>query len=220
MRKGMEYFTDENNPIYTITAESMSNGRTNIEVVDSMLAAGVKFIQYREKEKSGLDRYNECVQLRKMTRAAGAVFIIDDFVDLAMAVDADGVHIGQTDLPPQIVRRLIGPDKIIGLSTHSPQQLDKSNELAAIIDYIGVGPVYATQTKKNAVPVGFSYVEYAAKNARHPFVAIGGIKEHNICDVAAHGASTFAIVSEIVGAADITAKINSVKQTLKKFNHR
>ena len=214
MRTGMEHFI--NTPIYTITAESMSNGRDNIEVVGKMLQAGIKFIQYREKEKPGLDRYNECLKLRQMTREAGTVFIIDDFVDLAMAVDADGVHIGQTDLPPQVVRRLIGDDKIIGLSTHGEAQLQKANELGDIIDYIGVGPVFATQTKKTATPVGFSYVEYAVRNSKHPFVAIGGIKEHNICDVAAHGAKTFAIVSEIVGADDIVAKIKSIENTLKK----
>ena len=214
MRVGMEQFI--NNPIYTITAEAMSNGRDNIEVVGQMLKAGIKFIQYREKTKPALDRYNECLKLRQMTRDNGAIFIIDDFIDLAMAVDADGVHIGQTDLPAQVVRQLIGNDKIIGLSTHSEEQLQKANMLGDIIDYIGVGPVYATQTKKNAVPVGFSYVEYATKNSKHPFVAIGGIKEHNICDVAAHGAKTFAIVSEIVGADDIVGKINSIKNTLQK----
>lgn len=214
MRAGMEQFI--NNPIYTITAEAMSNGCDNIEVVGQMLKAGIKFIQYREKTKLALDRYNECLKLRQMTRDNGAIFIIDDFIDLAMAVDADGVHIGQTDLPAQVVRQLIGNDKIIGLSTHSEEQLQKANMLGDIIDYIGVGPVYATQTKKNAVPVGFSYVEYATKNSKHPFVAIGGIKEHNICDVAAHGAKTFAIVSEIVGADDIVGKINSIKNTLQK----
>ncbi len=212
MRKGMENFSKF--PIYTITAESMSNGRDNIEVVGKMLEAGVKFIQYREKEKPALDRYNECLQLVKMTKEAGATFIIDDFIDLAIAVNADGVHIGQSDLPPQVVRNLIGEDKIIGLSTHEVAQLEKSNELGDIIDYIGVGPVYATQTKKNAVPVGFSYVDYAAKHAKHPFVAIGGIKEHNICDVAQYGATTFAIVSEIVGAKDIVDKIKSIENTL------
>lgn len=213
MRKGMEYFI--NNPIYTITAESMSNGRSNIEVVSKMLEAGIKFIQYREKEKSGLDRYNECLKLRQITKEAGAIFIIDDFVDLAMAVDADGVHVGQTDLPPQVVRQLIGETKILGWSTHEKSQLQAANALGDIIDYIGVGPVYATQTKKDAIPTGFSYVEYAAQNAKHPFVAIGGIKEHNICEVASHGAKTFAIVSEIVGAKDIVGKIKSIENTLK-----
>lgn len=212
MRKGMEYFI--NNPIYTITAEAMSKGRSNLEIVDKMLQAGIKFIQYREKEKPALERYHECIQLIQMTKQAGAIFIIDDFVDLAIAVNADGVHIGQTDLPPQVVRNLIGNDKILGLSTHKETQLQASNDLGDIIDYIGVGPVYATQTKKDAIPVGFSYVDYAAKNAKHPFVAIGGIKEHNICEVASHGAKTFAIVSEIVGADDIIGKIKSIKNTL------
>ena len=214
MRAGMEQFI--NNPIYTITAEAMSNGRDNIEVVGQMLKAGIKFIQYREKTKPALDRYNECLKLRQMTRDNGAIFIIDDFIDLAIAVDADGVHIGQTDLPAQVVRQLIGNDKIIGLSTHSEEQLQKANMLGDIIDYIGVGPVYATQTKKNAVPVGFTQRSTVTKNSKHPFVAIGGIKEHNICDVAAHGAKTFAIVSEIVGADDIVGKINSIKNTLQK----
>lgn len=212
MRKGMEHFI--NNPIYTITAEAMSRGRNNLEVVDKMLQAGIKFIQYREKEKPALERYHECMQLVQMTRQAGAIFIIDDFVDLAIAVNADGVHIGQTDLPPQVVRNLIGNDKILGLSTHEETQLQASNDLGDIIDYIGVGPVYATQTKKNAIPVGFSYVDYAVQNAKHPFVAIGGIKEHNICEVASHGAKTFAIVSEIVGADDIIGKIKSIENTL------
>ena len=82
-------------PIYGITAEGMSAGRSNLEVVEAMLQAGIRFVQYREKEKSGLARYNECLQLRELTRKYGAAFLIDDFVDLAMAVDADGVHIGQ-----------------------------------------------------------------------------------------------------------------------------
>lgn len=213
MRKGMEHFI--NNPIYTITAESLSNGRSNIEVVSKMLEAGIKFIQYREKEKPALERYQECLQLCKMTKEAGAIFIIDDFVDLAMAVDADGVHVGQTDLPPQVVRQLIGENKILGWSTHEESQLQAANELGDIIDYIGVGPVYATQTKKDAVPTGFSYVDYAVKYSKHPFVAIGGIKEHNICEVATHGVKTFAIVSEIVGAEDIVGKIKSIENTLK-----
>ena len=212
MRNGMQYFI--NNPLYTITAEELSNGRSNIEVVEKMLEAGIKFIQYREKEKPARERYLECLQLLEMTKKAGAIFIIDDFIDLALAVNADGVHIGQTDLPPQVVRQMLGENKIIGLSTHDEKQLQQANDLGSIIDYIGVGPVYATQTKKDAVPVGFSYVEYASKFAKHPFVAIGGIKEHNICEVAKHGAKTFAIVSEIVGADDIVKKIHSIENTL------
>ena len=141
-------------PIYGITAESMSNGRDNMEVVRAMLEGGIRFIQYREKTKSGLARYEECLRLRELAQSYGAAFIIDDFVDLALAVDADGVHIGQDDLPPAVVRKLLGPDKIIGWSTHGPEQLQEANRLTDILDYVGCGPVFATQTKATAVPVG------------------------------------------------------------------
>ena len=197
-------------PIYGITAEAMSNGRDNMTVVKAMLEAGIKFIQYREKEKTGLARYEECLKLKKLTAEYGATFIIDDFVDLAIAVDADGVHIGQDDLPVPAVRKLLGPDKIIGLSTHSPEQLEKANEIADLIDYIGCGPVYATNTKKTAVPVGLEYVKYATEHAKMPFVAIGGIKEHNIHEVYNAGATTIAVVSDITSADDIVDKISKL----------
>lgn len=199
-------------PIYGITAEAMSNGRDNMTVVKAMLEAGIKFIQYREKEKTGLARYEECLKLKKLTAKYGAAFIIDDFVDLAIAVDADGVHIGQDDLPVPAVRKLLGPDKIIGLSTHSPEQLEKANEIADLIDYIGCGPVYATNTKKTAVPVGLEYVKYATEHAKMPFVAIGGIKEHNIHEVYNAGATTIAVVSDITSADDIVDKISKLAQ--------
>ena len=197
-------------PIYGITAEAMSNGRDNMTVVKAMLEAGIKFIQYREKEKTGLARYEECLKIKKLTAEYGAAFIIDDFVDLAIAVDADGVHIGQDDLPVPAVRKLLGPDKIIGLSTHSPEQLEKANEIADLIDYIGCGPVYATNTKKTAVPVGLEYVKYATEHAKMPFVAIGGIKEHNIHEVYNAGATTIAVVSDITSADDIVDKISKL----------
>jgi len=201
--------------IYGLTAETMSRGRSNYEVVAAMLAGGVKFLQYREKAKTAREMYDECLELRRLTQNAGATFLIDDFVDLALAVDADGVHIGQTDLPAAIVRQLLGPDKTIGLSTHGPADLLAANELANVIDYVGVGPVFATQTKKNAAAVGLEYVRYAAGNSRLPYVAIGGIKEHNIGAVAEAGAGTIAVVSGVVGAADIAAAIGRLNALMQ-----
>lgn len=202
-------------PVYGITAEALSAGRDNLTVVEAMLRAGIKFIQYREKEKSALARYNECLQLKVLTAEYHAAFIIDDFVDLAMAVDADGVHIGQDDLPPDRVREMLGNDKIIGLSTHNPQQLTAANTLTGIIDYIGVGPVYATQTKASAVPAGLEYVKFAREKAALPFVAIGGIKEHNIHEVKSAGADYVCVVSDITGAADIQGKIRKLAEAMK-----
>ena len=202
--------------LYAITAENLSAGRTNMAVVSAMLQAGIRVVQYREKEKPAGARYEECLQLRRLAADYGAVFIVDDFVDLALAVEADGVHIGQSDLPPQAVRRLLGNNMVIGLSTHEPSELMAANALSGIVDYFGAGPVFATNTKKDAASAtGLTYIEYAAAAAKCPFVAIGGIKEHNIAAVGQAGADMAAVVSDITGAVDIGVKIKALTENIK-----
>ena len=160
--------------------------------------------------------YEECLAIRAITRRAKATFIIDDCVDLALAVDADGVHIGQEDLPPQIVRQLIGPEKIIGLSTHNQQQYMQAKTMG-IIDYVGVGPVYPTKTKKDVgAAVGLDYVRFVVNDGSLPFVAIGGINLNNIATVVEAGARTVAVVSDIVGDADISAKVSALQAIVKR----
>jgi len=199
--------------IYGITAEELSNGRGNIEVVGHMLNAGVRVIQYREKEKPMLEKYRECMEIHRMTQKCGAVFIVDDDVDLALCCAADGVHIGQDDLPIEAVRKIAG-DMVVGLSTHNPEQAQDAVLRGA--DYIGVGPIFATHTKKNVcAPVGLSYLEYVIKNIALPYVAIGGIKEHNIDSVLACGAQCVCLVSEITGAGDIEETIKRLKDKIK-----
>ena len=206
-----------NTDIYGITAEEYSLGRSNIEVVAHMIEAGIKIIQYREKEKSDRQMYEECLKIRKMTRVAGVTFIINDYVDLAMLVDADGLHLGQDDLPPAAVKELVKGKMFIGLSTHSPTQAEAAVKLG--VDYIGVGPIFATNTKKDVCnPVGLEYLEYVVNNIRLPFVAIGGIKEHNITEVYRRGARCIALVTEIVGATDIVAKVHSLRTAIKKLS--
>ncbi|WP_018248045.1 thiamine phosphate synthase [Orenia marismortui] len=199
--------------LYCITAEKFSLGRSNIEVVKEMIDAGIKIIQYREKKKKMLYKYQECKRLREMTKEAGVSFIINDDIHLAMAIGADGVHIGQEDLPLEEVRRLLGKDKIIGLSTHSPQEAEDAVKRGA--DYIGVGPIFKTNTKDDVCdPVGLEYLEYVVENLDIPFVAIGGIKEHNVDQVWKLGGRCICMVTEIVGAEDIKAKIRSIRQKL------
>lgn len=201
--------------IYAITGDGFSRGRSSAEVVRQLLAAGVKVIQYREKEKPSRHMYEDCLVIRDLTRKASATFIVNDRVDLAMAVDADGVHVGQEDLPPERVRELVGPAMVIGFSTHTAEQARAAEKMAGVIDYIGVGPVFATGTKKDAsAPVGLTLVEYVAGNIVLPFVAIGGIREENIGEVRRHGAATIALVSDIVGAADIAAKVAALNAAL------
>ncbi|HBW37473.1 MAG: thiamine-phosphate pyrophosphorylase [Peptococcaceae bacterium BRH_c23] len=196
--------------IYALTSELHSQGRSNIEVASEIVASGVPILQYREKSKKVREMYEECLVLRAMTQQYGALFIINDHLDLALAVGADGVHIGQDDLPLSKVRELVGHDLLIGVSTHSPAQA-----LAAVsggADYIGVGPLFATKTKIDVCdPVGLDYLDYVVKNLDIPFVAIGGIKEHNLAEVIQAGARTVALVTEIVGNPDIMSKIKRLQ---------
>jgi thiamine-phosphate pyrophosphorylase len=157
----------------------------------------------------------ECLAIRAKTRAAGATFIVNDYVDLAILAEADGVHLGQEDLPPEAVRKLVGDQMLIGLSTHSPGQAQAAARLGAV-DYIGVGPIFATQTKQDVCePVGLAYLDYVVENIDLPFVAIGGIKQHNIKQVKDHGARTIALVTEIVGAKDVIAQVAAIREQLK-----
>jgi thiamine-phosphate pyrophosphorylase len=200
--------------IYGITSEAHSLGRTNVDVVKQMIAAGIKVIQYREKEKPKREMLKECMDIREATERAGVTFIINDHVDLALLTAADGVHIGQEDLPPQFVRKLVGPKMLIGLSTHSAEQAHAA-EQSGMVNYIGVGPLFATQTKKDVCkPVGLEYLEYVVTHIQLPFVAIGGIKDHNLKLVKAHGAKMVALVTDIVGAVNIKEKVAAVLNIL------
>lgn len=201
--------------LYCITSEEHSKGRSNIEVVNEMIKAGVKVIQYREKEKKLLHKYNECLKIRDMTREAGVTFIVNDHIDLAILVRADGVHIGQEDLPIEKVRELVGEEMIIGVSTHSPEQAEDAVKRGA--DYIGVGPIYRTYTKKDVCdPVGLDYLRYVVRNISVPHVAIGGIKEHNMQEVLECGAKCLAMVTEIVGTDNIGEKIRAIKEKMRR----
>lgn len=200
--------------LYCLTAEKYSKGRDNIEIVRQIILSDVKIIQYREKEKSDLEKYNECLKIREMTKKAGVTFIIDDDAALAAVVDADGVHIGQDDLPINEVRKIVG-NKIIGVSTHSPEQANKA--VADGADYIGVGPIYTTHTKADVCSaVGIEYLDYVQNNLNIPYTAIGGIKLHNIDEIIAHKAKCISMVTEIVGADDIPAVIRSVRMKMGK----
>lgn len=205
-------------PIYGMTAEKLSYSNDNIYDVTKMLEAGVKVIQYREKEYSHKYMYEQCIKIRELTKRYGALFLIDDFVDLSLIVGADGVHIGQDDLPIEKVRSLVPKDFIIGLSTHSEKQALNALSFA---DYIGVGPIYKTNTKKNVCdPVSLSYLSYVVKNIDLPFVAIGGIKDYNVKEVFLEGANLVCLVTGIVASKDICGEIKKIVSIYKEVqNH-
>jgi thiamine-phosphate pyrophosphorylase len=201
--------------IYGITAEEYSRGRDNIQIVEHMIHAGIQIIQYREKDKDLCEKFEQCMKIRELTQKAGVFFIINDHVDIAMLVKADGIHVGQEDLPLPAVRELVGNQMAIGVSTHSPIQAKTAIEQGA--DYIGVGPIYQTHTKKDVCdPVGFSYLDHVVTHyPEMDFVAIGGIKAHNIADVVKHGATCISLVTEIVGAEDISMKIKEIRSRIQ-----
>jgi thiamine-phosphate pyrophosphorylase len=204
-----------NQQIYCITAEEYSNGRSNIEIVKQMIEAGIKIIQYREKNKKKLVKYEECKVIREITKKAGALLIVNDDVDLALSVEADGIHIGQDDLPIEAVRRLVGEEMIVGLSTHSLEQANDAVKRGA--DYIGVGPIFSTNTKKDVCsPVGFEYLDEVVRYIDLPFVVIGGIKEQNLYEVIEHGAKCVAIITDIISAEDIGSKIKRLKSIINQ----
>jgi thiamine-phosphate pyrophosphorylase len=199
--------------LYCITSHEHSLGRDNINVVKEMLEENIKLIQYREKEKSKLEKLKECREIRKITSNYNATFIVNDDIDIAKIVNADGVHIGQDDLPVKEARSILGEDFIIGVSTHSKEQCQKAIKDGA--DYIGVGPIFKTNTKKDVCsPVGLEYLKYVTENVDIPFVAIGGIKEHNIGSVLKEKPYMVALVTEIVGAKDIKKKIRNLRSLL------
>ena len=201
--------------IYCITSEEHSRERNNIEVVKQMIDTGIKIVQYREKEKEMGEKYEQCLKIREMTKAAGVFFIVNDHADIAMMVEADGIHVGQDDLPIEAVRKMVGNDMVIGMSTHSPSQAEEA--ISKGVDYIGVGPIYRTYTKKNVCdPVGIPYLDYAKESVNIPFVTLGGIKAHNVSEVVHHGATCVALVTEIVGAENIGVKIEEIRKRMRK----
>ena len=185
----------QNTALYLITSPS----ENLLAIVDKALQGGVSLVQYREKEiKDDNILLAQAQQLCQLCRKYNALFIVNDRVDLAVAVDADGLHLGQQDIPIALARHILGSQKIIGRSTTNPEEMQKAIEEGA--DYIGVGPVYKTPTKPNKAAAGFEYVRYAAANSPIPWFAIGGIDLSNLPNVLEEGAQRVAVVRAIMQA--------------------
>ena len=180
--------------------------------VEAALKGGIAIVQYREKTANDDERLEIAKQMRSLCHRYNALFIVNDRVDIAAAADADGVHLGQHDLPMPEARQIMGPDKIIGRSTTSPDELKRALDEKA--DYIGVGPVHATPTKPGKAASGNEYVRYAAKHATMPWFTIGGLNADNLASTLAAGATRVAVVRALMQADDPTAVARSlVEQT-------
>jgi thiamine-phosphate pyrophosphorylase len=175
------------------------------------LDGGVDIVQLRAKDAGDDDVLAAARRFAAACAEHGALLIVNDRPDLAVAAGADGVHVGQDDMPVRRAREIVGPERIVGLSTHSPAQIDA----AAGVDYIGVGPVNATPTKPGRPAVGLELVQYASVHAQVPFFAIGGIDPSNVAAVRAAGAQRVAVVRALVDAEDPGAAARALLEEVR-----
>jgi thiamine-phosphate pyrophosphorylase len=171
-----------------------------IAVVEAALKGGLKLVQYRDKEGDNGVRYANAQAIKQLCQKYGAIFIVNDHIDLALATNADGVHLGQQDFPMAVARRLLGPDKIVGRSTTNSQELARAIEEKA--DYIGVGPLYETPTKAGKSACGEDYLRHVQTHAKMPWFAIGGINPENLDQVLGWGVKRVSVVRSIMQASD------------------
>lgn len=176
------------------------------------LAGGVDVVQLRDKAAGDEATVRAAEVFRACCDEAGALFVVNDRPDLALAANADGVHLGQEDMGVEDARAVVGDDRLIGLSTHSPGQLDA----APSVDYVGVGPTYSTPTKPGRPAAGLDYVRYAAAHARMPWFAIGGIDAATIAAVVAAGGRRVAVVRAIADAGDPEAAARTLRAALER----
>ncbi len=171
-----------------------------LAIVESALQSGLTLVQYRDKEQTDSYRYEIAEKLCALCHEYNALFIVNDRVDIALAVNADGVHLGQQDMPLPIARKLLGHQRIIGCSTTNPDELARAINGGA--DYVGVGPIYATPTKAGKPPAGWDYVAHVARTWQKPWFAIGGIDLENCAVVLQAGVERIAVVRAIMSAED------------------
>jgi thiamine-phosphate pyrophosphorylase len=198
----------EDMDLYFIT-DSRLTRKTILEDVKSAIRAGVKIIQYREKGESTGDMIKEAKKIGELCKKNNVLFIINDRVDIVLAVDADGVHLGNKDMTYSIARKILGSKKIIGLTVHNIREAVEAERIGA--DYIGVSPIFETKTKLDAGrPAGLKLIKDIKKAIKIPFVAIGGINENNLGSVIEAGARSIAAISAILTK-------DNVEKECKKF---
>lgn len=190
-------------PLYVVLDRSVSRGRELPALLDQVLAGGCRLVQLREKALPPVDLYPLAQALRQRCREAGATFIVNDRVDLALAVDADGVHLGQEDLPARAARRILRPGMLLGISTHDPAQAAQA--VADGADYVAVGSMFPTGTKAGFQLVGPGLVRELRPRVPVPLVGIGGITPDNVGEVIGAGADGAAVISAVCAAPDPAA---------------
>lgn len=196
--------------IYLVTDRDLMSTETLEEAVEQAIIGGCTLVQLREKDCSSLDFYNTAVKIKEITDKYKVPLLINDRLDIALAVDAAGVHVGQSDLPVSVVRKIIGEDKIIGISAATLEEALQGKKDGA--DYLGVGAMYGTGTKKDANSTSIEELKKIRENVSLPIVVIGGIKEERVKDFKGTGIDGLAIVSAIIAKKDIAEAARKIKR--------
>ena len=201
--------------LYAVTDRHWLGNRTLYDVVRESLEGGVTFLQLREKDLDDENFYKEAVRLQEMAREYGVPFVVNDNVEIAVRMDADGVHVGQDDMEAGDVRALIGPDKILGVSAQTVEQAVLAEKRGA--DYLGVGAVFPTGSKDDAVEVSHETLKAICEAVSIPVVAIGGITVNNTPELAGSGICGIAVISAIYGQKDIYQATVSLKKVTEEM---
>ncbi len=201
--------------LHVLTDREWSRGRGMLEVAEAALQGGATVIQLRDKTATTRVLVDEGLALRRLTRRYGALLIVNDRVDVALAVEADGAHVGQDDMPAALARRLLGPMRILGVSAGNLAEAEEA--VAAGADYLGVGPIYATRGKADAGPAtGPVLLRSLAARYTTPLVAIGGITAQNADEVLHAGACGVAVITAVVNAEDIAGAARGLRRALAR----
>ena len=201
--------------LYAVTDRSWLGDKTLYSQVESALKGGATFVQLREKELDDADFLEEAKEIQKLCREYKVPFVINDNVEIAAEIGADGVHVGQSDMEAGDVRRKLGPDKIIGVSAQTVEQALRAQEHGA--DYLGVGAVYPTSTKENTSAVSMEEMKKICQTVSIPVVAIGGIKKDNMNVLTGTGVDGIAVVSAIFAAKDIRKAARELLEAVKEM---
>ena len=202
--------------LYLVTDDRFPKNRDFLSVIEKAIKGGVTMVQLREKTAKTNAFIERALAVKKLLQSFEIPLIINDRIDVALAIDADGVHIGQDDMPAQLARKLLGKNKIIGLSIENKKQAETANQFP--IDYIGLSPVFSTNTKDDlANPLGLNGINEIMNISKFPSVAIGGIKPENAQSVLKAGANGLAIVSYIMGADNPSIAAEKFTKIIKEF---
>lgn len=196
--------------LYAVTDRHWLNGSTLTKQVENALKGGATFIQLREKNLDDESFFKEAVEIKDLCKRYNVPFVINDNVDIALKIDADGVHVGQDDMEASKLRKLLGPDKIIGVSAHNVQEAIKAQEDGA--DYLGVGAVFATSSKDDVSVLSHEILRDICNAVDIPVIAIGGITKDNIIELKGSGIDGIAVISAIFAKDDITAATQDLKE--------